>query len=149
MTQIDITLYQQIAEDYAIVWGTLQVVDDAATLAVTHVVDITTATYPPGPAAALEIELALLTPLNDAATGMTTLSVTTAVLLDAVRAVNSHVINNTTGTGNAKTKLDTWVNVTMTPWHSGVPNGWEALSSDAGYDTSDWNINPSIEIHSH
>ena len=100
----------------------------------------------PGAAAALEIELALLTPLNDAATGMTTLSVTTAVLLDAVRAVNGHVINNTSGTANAKIKLDAWINVSMIgQWPLGCPNGWKQLGTDAGYDTTDWNVDPNFE----
>ncbi len=149
MTQITTTLYQQIAEDYATVWEQLQLVNDNATLAVNHIVDVTTTGYSAGAAAALEIELLLLAPFNSAATGMTDLSNSTSSLLDAVRTVNGHVINNTTGTDTAKVKLDTWVNVTMTEWHSGVPNGWEALSNDAGYNTVDWNINPSIVQHTH
>lgn len=150
MTQITTTLYQRIAEDYAVVWDTLQLIDDSATLAINHIVDVTTTGYGPGAAAALEIELLLLAPFNAAVEGMTDLSASTGPLLDAVRTINGHVITNTTGTDSAKVKLDTWVNTTMTPWFdNGAPNGWQELSQLAGYDTSDWNVNPSIVQHSH
>ena len=93
--------------------------------------------------------MSVLEPLNNAATAMGSLSVSTSSLLDAVRAMNSHVINNTAGTDTAKVKLDTWVNTTVTQWISGVPTGWVALSGDAGYDTTDWNTNPSIPASSY
>ena len=149
MTQITTTLYRLVAEDYSNVWEQLQLISDGTTRAVNNIVDVTSTGYAGGAAAAVEIELALLGPFNAAATSMTNMVASTSSLLDAVRAINSHVINNTSGTDTAKVKLDTWVNVTMlTLWHSGVPNGWEELSSDAGYDTSDWNINPSIVFYS-
>jgi len=153
MTQVTTTLYRQLAEDYSDVWDQLQLVNDSAILARNHVVDVTTIDYAPGTAAAVEIELALLGPFNDAATAMTSLSVSTANLLTAVRSLNNHVINNTDGTDTSKVKLDTWVNTTMIDvWPSGVPNGWQELSQDAGYDTTDWNVNPSFtdaDKHAH
>lgn len=149
MTQITTTLYKLIAEDYATIWEQLQLVDDNALLAVNHIVDVTTTGYTPGAAAALEIELLLLAPFDAAREGMSVLANNTTSLISAVKTINGHVISNTTGTDIPKVKLDTWVNTTMTEWHSGVPNGWQELSQSAGYDTSDWNINPSIIQHSH
>ena len=147
MTQITTTLYQQLAEDYADVWDQLQLIDDSATLALNHVVDVSTVTYIPGNAnAALEIELALLGPCNNAASAMTSVSLSTSPLLGAVRAMNGHVINNTTGTTTAKVKLDTWINENMIGlWPYGTANGWKQLSIDAGYDTDDWNVDPNFE----
>lgn len=128
----------------------LQLVNDSAVLAVYHVVDVTSSGYTPGAAAAVEIELALLAPCNVAQIAMSTVASNTSSLLDAVRAINGHVVNNTTGTATAKVKLDTWVNTTMgTIWGDGVPNGWQELSEDAGYDTTDWNVSPSQAVHSH
>ncbi len=145
MTQITTTLYQYLGENYADVYDQLQLVSDSAVLAVNHIVDVTSAGYAPGAAAAVEIELALLGPCNTASIGLAASTSTSETLLAAVRAINGHVINNTTGSDTAKVKLDTWVNVTMlTEWHSGVPNGWQEISEDAGYDTTDWNINPSM-----
>ena len=77
-----------------------------------------------------------MTPYNIAYTSSVNVSNSVSYLLDAVRAINNHVINNTTGTDTAKTKLDTWINTTM-PWAS-VPGGWKYLCADAGYDTSSW-----------
>ncbi len=150
MTQITTALYQQLAEDYSDVYDQLQLVSASAVLAVNHIVDVTSGGYGAGAAAAVEIELALLQPFNTAQVGLAASTTTSATLLAAVRALNGHVINNTTGSTTAKAKLDTWVNTTMgTLWHSGVPNGWQEISQDAGYNTDDWNINPSIVSHTH
>lgn len=140
MTQITTDLYRSIAQNYADAYDQLQLVDDSITLALYDVVDVTSSGYTPGAAAAVEIELALLGPFNAASNAMTNLTASTSSLTDAVRAINSHVINNTTGSDDATTKLQTWINTTMlTLWPNGAPIGWWYLSSDAGYDVSGWN----------
>ena len=140
MTQITTDLYQSIGQNYSDAYDQLQLVDDSITLALYDIVDVTSAGYVPGNAAAVEIELALLGPFNAASVAMTNLTASTSSLTDAVRAINSHVINNTTGSATATAKLATWINANMiTLWPSGAPLGWWYLSSDAGYDVATWN----------
>lgn len=141
MTQITTALYQSIADNYAIAYDQLQLVDDNITLALYDVIDVTSGGYSPGAAAAVEIELALLGPFNAASSAMTNLTASTSSLTSAVRSINSHVINNTSGTDDGTAKLVTWINTTMiTLWPNGAPIGWWYLSSDAGYDVSTWNF---------
>jgi len=60
-------------------------------------------------------------------------------LLNAVRAVNNFVINQTGGTATSKLKLDNWINSSMnSTWTTECPAGWATLSESAGYDTTDW-----------
>ena len=146
MAQIDRDLYKTIADAYAAIDVSLSGVGTQARTALGAIVDVDTTTYPdetPSVAdadAALEIELALLTPFNIAYISATNISVSVASLLDAVRSVNNHVINNTINAATAKAKLDAWINVDMVgTWTGGAcPAGWANLSADAGYDTTDW-----------
>ncbi len=147
MTQIDTALYKTIAESYADVYDQLQLSTDGTLAALNGLVDTTTSNYGQGAAAAVEIELALLGPLNTANVYMNGLIASISSLLDAVRAVNNHVINNTSGSATAASKLNTWVDTTMAPvWTDGViPCGWHNLSTLAGYNTSGWSSNnPSL-----
>jgi len=146
MTQITTALYQTLAEAYADVYDTLQLVDTGALTALNALVDVTTTGYSPGATAAVEIEVALLEPLNLAYTSAQNIVNSTAVMLEAIRAINNHVINNTSGTATATSKLATWINTNMIVlWSDGSPSGWALFSSLAGYDTATWNIdNPSV-----
>jgi len=67
MAQIDTDLYKQIADAYATLSTSLSTVASDARTALDAIVDVDTATYPDPSAnadAALEIELALLSPFN-------------------------------------------------------------------------------------
>ena len=145
MAQIDRRLYKTIADAYAAIDVSLAGVATDARTALDAIVDVDTGTYPdqkpsaPDADAALEIELALLTPFNIAYIAAQNISVSVSTLLDAVRAVNNHIVDNTSGTDTAKVKLDTWINTDMGgEWDTECPIGWANLSSDAGYDTTDW-----------
>ena len=143
MTQITTALYQSLAEAYADVYDTLQIIDDGTLTALNTLVDTTTTGYSPGAAAAVEIELALLEPLNLAYNASISIANSTAELLNAVRAINNHVITNVSGSSSANSKLENWINSEMgiqTRWPNGSPNGWAQFSSLAGYDISGWNI---------
>ena len=145
MAQIEKTLYKDIADAYAAIDVSLTSVSTNARTALDAVVDITTTNYPDDVSAALadaalEIELALLTPFNVAYVAAQNIAASVASLLDAVRAVNTHVINNTSGTATATAKLDAWINTEMAGSWTGAscPDGWANLSADAGYDTTNW-----------
>ena len=146
MAQIDRDLYRVIADSYASIDVNLTSVSTDSRTALDAIVDVDTTTYPdatPSVAdadAALEIELALLTPFNIAFVASTNIAASVSSLLDAVRSVNNHVINNTNGTATAKLKLDAWINGDMAGnWTGGAcPLGWSNLSADAGYDVTDW-----------
>jgi hypothetical protein len=154
MAQISKTLYRSIATSYAQIWEYLNGVAGQAELAVYAVVDVTTTNYYPttvtgtvGAAsntAALEIELALLDVLNAAYTSVQGISSSSSSLLDAVRAVNNHVINNypalaDAATGYAGTRATTpdakLADGVAYKDYACVPAGWAQLSQDAGYDT--------------
>ena len=145
MAQIDRDLYRSIADAYASIDVSLSGVSTDARTALDAVVDVDTTTYPdatPSVAdadAALEIELALLAPFNSAYIQAQSISLNIANLLDAVRSVNNHVISNGPGS-TAKLKLDQWINGDMAGhWTGGAcPSGWANISTDAGYDTTDW-----------
>jgi hypothetical protein len=139
MAQITTSLYKQIADAYALIDGDLSTVASNARVALDAIVDVTTAYGDPSQDAdaALEIELALLTPFNLGYAGAQNIVASTSSILDAVRAVNNHIITNTSGTDTSKVKLDTFVN--SVSWDGGsVPGGWSNLSTDAGYTTTDW-----------
>ena len=147
MAQIDRDLYRTIAIAYASIDTNLAGVATDARTALDAIVDVDTTTYPdatPSVAdadAALEIELALLTPYNIAYISAQNISVSVSSLLDAVRAVNNHVVANATSGSTAKLKLDNWINGDMAGnWGAGgaCPSGWANLSTDAGYDSTDW-----------
>ena len=143
MTQITTALYQTLAEAYAEVYDTLQLVDTGALTALNALVDVTTTSYSPGSTAAVEIEVALLEPLNLAYTSAQNIVNSTSVMLEAIRAINNHVINNVSGTATAASKLTNWINSDMGVngrWPGGSPSGWALFSSLAGYDITGWNI---------
>lgn len=147
MAQIDKVLYNSIADAYDAIDTGLSGVAANARVALNSIVDVDTATYPiDNPSAndvdaALEIELALLTPFNTGYIQSLSIASNIANLLDAVRSVNNHVISNGVG-ADSQTKLDTWINVTMLDtWTGGAcPSGWRNISEDAGYDTSNWSV---------
>jgi len=146
MAQIELALYNTIAQSYANIWTYINSTDTEARVSVDAIVDVTTGTYTPnggggGDAAdaALEIELAILDVFNAAYVASGGASTTT--YLDPVRAINNHVINNYSGLETtADAKLAEFVVTTMlgTWTDSCIPLGWEQLSEDAGYDTDDW-----------
>jgi len=146
MAQINVPLYVDIAEAYAAIDVSLSTVNSNARTALDAIVDVTTTNYPDPSVnadAALEIELALLTSFNTAYVSSTSIAGSVSALLDAVRAVNNFVINQSGGTATAKVKLDTYVNSISShgSWSAGavvVPGGWKNLSSDAGYNVTDW-----------
>jgi len=146
MTQIDTGLYKTIADNYADTYDQLQLATDGTDAALNGLVDVTTGGYGPGVAAAVEIELALLGPLNTSNVFMNGLVASISTLLDGVRAVNNHVINNTSGSASATDKLRVWVDNTMSGvWTNGIPCGWHNLSTLAGYNTTGWSSNnPSL-----
>ena len=136
--QIETSLYQTLADAYAAIDVSLSSVSTDARTALDAILNVTTSYGDPsGNAdAALEIELALLGTFNTSYVSSTNIVNSVGYLLDAVRALNNHVINNTSGSATAKSKLDTWINTTM-GWSS-VPGGWKNLCTDAGYNTTDW-----------
>ena len=142
MAQIDTDLYKQIADAYATVSTSLSSVASDARVALNAIVDVTTSTYPDPSASAddaLEIELELLTPFNAAYISAQTIETNVGTILDAVRAVNNHVINNSGSGATAKLKLDDWINSKMnSTWTTECPAGWASLCESAGYDTTDW-----------
>ena len=143
MTQITTGLYQSLGEAYADIYDTLQIIDDGALTALNALVDITTTGYIPGATAAVEIELALLEPLNLAYGSAINVANSNALFLEAIRAINNHVINNVSGTSSATSKLTNWINSDMgvnNRWPNGAPNGWAQFSDLAGYDITSWNI---------
>jgi len=146
MAQIGKTLYNTIAQEYASIQVSLSTVQTDARDALNAIVDVDTLDYPGDPSAlidadaALEIELALLQTFNIAYVSAGSLASSTSGLLDAVRAVNDHVITNISGTTTATAKLTKWINSSMDGYWTGAscPAGWEQFSSDAGYTTTDW-----------
>jgi len=144
MAQISKSLYKTIADAYAAIDVNLAGVATDARTALDAIVDVDTTYQGTDPSnadadAALEIELALLTPFNVAYISSQNISVSVSSLLDAVRAVNNHVVNQTTGTATAPVKLDSWINDEMdSTWTTDCPQGWANLCSDAGYDITNW-----------
>jgi hypothetical protein len=169
MAQISRSLYAQISLHYANIWTFLDSVEAEAQAAVYHIVDVISTTYTPcsdttpfAPAAAsataaLEIELELLDVFNAAYISVGGIASSSSSLLDGVRAMNNHVINNYPNSTQAPTgyhgtrattpdgKLADFVHLVRdtenaaTEWADGcVPRGWYELSTQAGYDCSDW-----------
>ncbi len=146
MAQIDRDLYRNVADAYASIDTNLATVATDSRTALDAIVDVDTTTYPdatPSVAdadAALEIELALLGPFNSAYIQSLSIATNISNLLDAVRAINNHVIANGSGADN-QTKLDNWINGDMAAhWGDGgaCPQGWADISEDAGYDITNW-----------
>jgi len=141
MTQIDTDLYKAIADAYATINTSLSTISADSRVALNAIVDVDTTTYPDPSAnadAALEIELALLSPFNAAYVSAQTIETNVGAILDAVRAVNNFVISHTGGSGTAAAKMDAWINFNMTPTWAACPVGWANLCESAGYDTTNW-----------
>jgi hypothetical protein len=155
MAQIDPILYNTIAQSYASISDSLDTVEVDARTSVDSIVDVTTFDYPtvvPSAAdaeAALEIELAVLSPFNSAYVQAQSISTNISEILDAVRTINDFVIAQSSFDGTGKEKLDNWINVEMFNYWSygdegqfflyGTPSGWANLSESAGYNIDDWN----------
>ena len=142
MAQIITSLYKSYADAFALCDDYLNLAASSIEDALHDVVNVTTTGYSAGQDAAVEIELTLLGPTNQANNSASDISTNTNGLLDAIRAINNFVIANSTTSGTAKAKLDAWINTSMDAvWtDSCCPVGWANLSSDAGYDTTDWQI---------
>jgi len=144
MAQISETLYNTIADAYASIYNSLDGVSTEAQTALYAIVNVDTADYPnvsqADPAAALEIELALLQPFNTAYSGSVNIQNSTSSLHNAIIAINNYVINNTSGTDTAVVKLQTWINTSMLgSWTAtNCPAGWASICESAGYDVSGW-----------
>jgi hypothetical protein len=114
--------------------------------ALNAIVDVDTLDYPGDPSAfidadaALEIELNLLAVFNQAYISSGSIATSTAGLLDAIIAVNDHVISNTSGSSTATDKLEKWINKEMRGYWTGkaCPQGWADFSADANYITTGW-----------
>ncbi len=142
MAQLEISLYKKIADYYNSLYNSLSAVTQPAQNALYAIVDITTNYGDPSgdAAAALAVELALLVPFNLAYAGSQNIVNSIAPILDAVKAINNYVVNNSgeAVSVTAKVKLDNFVN--SVSWDgASVPSGWESLSILAGYNTDDWN----------
>jgi hypothetical protein len=100
MAQIDTTLYKTIADAYALIDDKLSGISAHARTALTAILDVGSSNYPDPSAdvdSALEIELALLVPFNSSYVSTQTIASNIGAVLDAVRTINNHVINNTAG----------------------------------------------------
>jgi len=144
MAQIETSLYNTLAQAYALVDDNLSVITTNTRAALDAVIDVTT-TYGGSPSvgdadAALEIELALLGPFNAGYISSTNLVASISTILKAIKVLNNFVINQTAGTATATSKLDTWINTTMAgAWTGGsIPTGWKNLCEDAGFDVTNW-----------
>lgn len=155
MAQISGTLYNDIADAYAAIDDALSGISVNARIALDAIVDVDSTTYTPyssNPSdvfpdadAALEIELALLQVYNTAYVVAGNIENSNSGLLDAVASVNDFVIRNqdsvSVADGTAKEKLDYFVNTQMENFWTTpdtIPSGWTNMSTDAGYDTTDW-----------
>lgn len=143
MAQINKALYNDIIDAYAAIDVALSGIQSNARIALDAIVDITTTNYPDPSVdsdAALEIELALLQIFNSAYIASANITNSTASLLDAVITVNDFVITNSDGTATATAKLLVWINTAMLTFYTGTncPEGWANMSTDAGYDTTNW-----------
>ncbi|KKL69360.1 hypothetical protein LCGC14_2115730 [marine sediment metagenome] len=144
MAQIPTATYKAIADAYHSLRSGLVGAPQFAEDALDAVVDLTTGTE-----GATEVELALLIPLNSGKKFVETMSNSTSGLVQAVRAVNNYVINNSEATtaqiSKYGDKLSVFVMVTMeNVWDNGcVPWYWEELSEIAGYYTGGWPTCPS------
>jgi hypothetical protein len=161
MAQIAKATYYNIANDYAAIWSYLDGVAAQAQAGLYEVLDVTTGTYQPTAAsgaagavsatAALEIELALLNTYNSAYNAVKNIASSSSSLMDAVRAINNHVINNypsstdaPNGYGGVRattpdTKLADFVRFVAFAGatshdHYCIPEGWYELCVQAGYD---------------
>jgi len=148
MAQIQSALYNTIAQAYALIDDALSGISTnarAALDAIVNVDDLYPVASAPDPDAALEIELALLATFNGAYVASQNIENSNSSLLDAVVAVNDFVIKeqlNTTNGTTAKLKLDYFINTQMADWWDTgfVPSGWKDICTDAGYNTTDWNL---------
>jgi len=142
MAQISQTLYNTIAVSYAEIDTALSGISASAQTALYAIVDVDTLDYPNAsgndPAAALEIELALLQTFNNAFISAGNIQNSNSSLLTAVKAANDFVVAETAGTDTATIKLNTWINTTMNGYWVACPSGWASISADAGYTTTAW-----------
>ena len=129
MAQISTTLYQNLAEDYDDARSKMLDVDDGLLTAVNRIVNLTTTTT-----GALELEIGLLAPFYSTYTSINTIVTSTAAWLTAVRAINNYVIDESSV--SASDALASFVNSIWTC----VPTNWAALSEDAGFDVTNWNV---------
>jgi hypothetical protein len=145
MAQIDQDLYRDISDAYAAIDAELAGVEGNARVALDAIVDVDTATYPvdvpsqPDADAALEIELALLTPFNSAYIQSRDIATNISNLLAAVKAANNHVIANGTG-ATSQIKLDNFIIYDMNGRWTGdfCPQGWANMCQDAGFNIDNW-----------
>ena len=147
--QIDKTLYEVLAKNYAESRGLVASADAFLTDALIEIVDITTSGYAPGIQAAIDVELALLEDVNDSLiTLQSTIGVTTGYH-SGVRAGKNYVINNSNEDTTDVLKLTNFVNSIdwtgsiANPSATGIgenkcPYYWAELSNNSGFDVSLW-----------
>jgi hypothetical protein len=136
MAQIDTDLYMNIAYNYHLAKESMLAVSAFLEDALHEVVDVTTTAYSGGQAAATEIELLLLRPLNTAFSSIDSIMNSDAALLEAVRTVNNHVTLNDPN-GSIAAFLNT-CDFTAITGESCTPYYWCDLSTSAGYNTVGW-----------
>lgn len=157
MAQISETLYNSIVVAYVKIKENLDAVESGAREALMAIVDVNTATYGPDQPsvpsvddenAALEIELALLSPFNAAYVGSKNVSSTTSFFTNAILNLNNFVIVNSSFSGTATLKLDDWINTSMDGFWTDENGGalakcpalWKEFCTSAGYNTDAWDV---------
>jgi len=129
MAQIPTSLYQNIAEDFDTARSTMLDVPVTILTAVNRIVDLTTATT-----GALGFEINLLSPFYSTYNAVNGITTSSAAWLAGVRAINNYVIDNSDVA--VSDALASFVNSIWTC----VPTYWAALSEDAGFDITEWNV---------
>ncbi len=168
MAQIGNDLYESLARNFHNTRRVIVSADAYIDAAVQDVVNVTTTNYPAEDgavmadiSAAIAVEVALLSPVNGASVQTKNITASSATLTPAVGDINSYVIRNFDGDtiiyNTDKLKLDNYVAnidwrievVVVSPsipadpsaLVARVPYYWGVLSSSAGFDVSDWDIN--------
>jgi len=133
MAQMTTSFYATLADAFHNSRVQMNEVDDYIETAVNTVVNLTT-----GDEGAVDIEVALLTPVYAALRTTQNTVASTTPLLPAVRAINDYVINHSSGTATVDYLSDFIDSVISNEDWDFVPAYWIELSTDAGYATSSW-----------
>lgn len=161
MAQITTTLYEKVAHKYHQAVSSTENMSSYINEALLEVIDITSSNYPsegsPDASEAAKIELLLLGSIDSTKEGVDTISTDYSFYLETARNINNYVINNfnfddgsatiSAGSTSAE-KLTDYVN-NICEWTEENPSGvdevpyyWAAISNAAGFDVSNWHVQP-------